>query len=300
MWRFVQISDPHLASQRDGIWNNNFLCTMMPDVMLCLKRDLAKIQPEFILATGDIVSNQSRDAVFAARDLMDSLGFPYYPMGGNHDFVGRDSRSWFIEAYHAQLPAPRPWYSFDHNELHFCVLDAWWQWSDGTLSEISEATIATTQYKNLLGAFWALPPHMFEWLEQDLSANRDKKTIVSCHYPAIPIPERMRRPDMNDGGYLQNGAELVELLDGHPQVKALFCGHVHMHYIERVRNVTHVITAALPEYPTEFREIEVHDDRLEIFTRGLSDTSFARRSLIPGKNWTSGTLEDRRATISLV
>ena len=82
MWRFVQISDQHLGSQIDGQWNNRFLCSMMPDVIRCLKRDLTGLQPEFILATGDLSSQQTRDAMFAARDLLDSLGFPYYPMGG--------------------------------------------------------------------------------------------------------------------------------------------------------------------------------------------------------------------------
>ena len=97
MWRFVQLTDPHLASRRDGEWNNGFLCTMMPDVMACLRRDLAALAPEFILATGDICSHQTRAAMFEARDLMESLGIPYYPMGGNHDFVLEDSRDWFVE-----------------------------------------------------------------------------------------------------------------------------------------------------------------------------------------------------------
>ena len=103
MWRFVQISDPHLGSQTDGEWNNRFLYSMMPDVIRCLKRDLAGLQPDFILATGDLSSQQTRDAMFAARDLMDSLGFPYYHLGGNHDFLNAKTRSWFLEAFHAHL-----------------------------------------------------------------------------------------------------------------------------------------------------------------------------------------------------
>lgn len=59
--------------------------------MACLAKDLKALAPDFILATGDIVSKQTREAMFEARDLMDSLGIPYYPMGGNHDFVLQDS-----------------------------------------------------------------------------------------------------------------------------------------------------------------------------------------------------------------
>ncbi len=299
MWRFVQVSDPHLGSTRDGKWNNGFLCSMMPDVMRCLKRDLARIKPEFILATGDLASQQTRDATFAARDLMDSLGFPYYPMGGNHDFVVQDSREWFIEAFHAQLPAKRTWYSFDHKNLHFVVLDAWWMWSDDTLHDVSEKTVAKMQHKHLKGARWALPPEQLAWLDEDLAAHRGLATIVSCHYPAIPIPARRRRPNMEDAGNLENGGDIIAIMKRHPQVKAYVSGHVHMHFVETVEGVTHIATGALPEYPTEFREYLVHDDRIEVRTMGLSDTSFAARSLIPGNEWTSGEECDRQVAIPL-
>ncbi len=73
-----------------------------------------------------------------------------------------------------------------------------------------------------------------------------------------------------------------------------------MHFIEVRDGITHVCTGALPEYPTEYRDICVYEDRMEVTTRGLSDASFAARSLIPGNEWTAGEPEDRTATISLV
>ena len=87
MWRFVHLTDLHLASTRDGEWNNRFLCSMMPEVMACLKGDLEALGPDFLLITGDVVSCQTREAMFTARTMLDGLGIPYYPMGGNHDFV---------------------------------------------------------------------------------------------------------------------------------------------------------------------------------------------------------------------
>lgn len=299
MWRFVQLSDPHLGSTVDGRWNNSFLCTMMPAVIKCLKRDLAELAPEFILATGDIVSLQTRDAMFAARDLMDSLGLPYYPMGGNHDFVLEDSRAWFLEAFHAHLPERKTYYSFTHRGLHFCVLDPWWQWADNSLSEISETSVLEHLDKDLKGARWALPPHQFEWLEKDLSLHSGLPTVVASHYPAIPIPDRLCRPGMKNGGCLENGPLLIDLLRNHRQVKMVISGHVHMHFIEMLDGLTHVTTGALPEFPTEYRDVQVYDDHLEVHTRGLSDTSFAARSLIPGREWTSGHPCDRRAIVSL-
>lgn len=299
MWRFVHLTDPHLASQRDGEWNNRFLCSMMPEVMACLATDLKTVAPDFILATGDIVSKQTREAMFEARDMMDALGIPYYPMGGNHDFVLQDSRAWFLEAFSHRIPSANTVYSFTHKDLHVCVLDAWWLWADGTISPVSERTIAANIDNGLKGQRWAIPPEQFVWLENDLKVHATEKTIVAVHYPMVPIPDRMRRPGFQNGGCLNNGNLLQGLLERHPQVKAVFSGHVHLHFIERLNGLTQVVTAALPEFPTEYRIVDVHPDRLEITTRTLSDPQFAQRSLIPGKDWTAGTPADRTATIPL-
>lgn len=298
-WRFVQLSDPHLGSQLDGRWNNNFICTMMPDVIRCLRRDLARLKPDFILATGDLASDRTIDAVYAARDLLDSLGFPYYPMGGNHDFSSEETRAWFLDAFQHRLPVKDTVYSFTHKNLHFCVLDPWWVWEDGSLFPASEPQIAAVQNRTLKGARWAVPPHQLAWLEDDLSAHSSIATVVSVHYPAVPIPTRLKRPGMQDGGFLQNGALLVDVLRKYPQVRVVITGHVHMHFIENLGGLLHVTTGALPEYPTEYRDFHVYDDRIEVHTCGLSDSSFAARSLIPGNEWTSGEPQDRTAVIPL-
>lgn len=299
MWRFIQISDPHLASQSDGVWNNNFLCSMMQDVMACLKKDLNQLNPDFILATGDIVSTQTHQAMLQARDQMDHLGIPYYPMGGNHDFVLPESRDWFLEAYTHRLPTPNTFYTFTHNNLHFIVLDPWWKWSDDSLHLESEKTIAKTQETTLAGARWELPPEQIDWLNTTLANNPNTPTIIACHYPFIPIPQRLHRPEFKNGGYLENGGEVCDLLAQHPQVKAVFTGHVHMHFIETINGLTHICTGALPEFPTEYRSIQVTDNTLTINTHPLSDPQFAQRSLIPGKDWTHGDPQDREITIPL-
>lgn len=299
-WRFVQVSDPHLASTYDGEWNHKVICTMMPAVMQCLRGDLAEIAPDFILATGDIASRQTRDAMLEARDLMDSLGLPYYPMGGNHDFVLPDSRDWFLEAFAHRLPEQRTYYSFDHKGLHFVVLDPWWMWGDDSLSPVSEATVADRLDKDISGARWALPPDQFVWLEHDLKHHASMPTLVAVHYPPIPVPVRLKFPGFKDSGYLNNGPLLMERLSAYPQVKAVFCGHSHVNYVEYSHGIPQISTGALPEFPCEYREIQVFDDRLEVYTRPLSDPSFAERSKVVSKVVTQGEPTDRRVTISLL
>ncbi|HEO69678.1 MAG TPA: hypothetical protein ENN80_00325 [Candidatus Hydrogenedentes bacterium] len=300
MWRFLHVSDPHLGSDTDGEWNNRFLCTMMPEVMACLRRDIARFEPDFILATGDIASKQTREAMFVARDLMDLLGVPYYPMGGNHDFALEEARGWFVDAFGTHLPTGETTYAFAHKNLRFCILDPWWLWSDGTLQPFSEGAKAATMDKTLAGMRWAVPQEQLAWLEEELTNHADVSTIVATHYPAVCIPERLRRPGLNDAGRLANGDELIGLLGRFSHAKAIFSGHVHMHFIEPLsESLTQVVTGALPEFPVEFRCVDVHEECLEITTHGLSDGGFAERSLIPGKEWTAGAAQDRTATLRL-
>jgi 3',5'-cyclic AMP phosphodiesterase CpdA len=296
MWRFVHLTDPHLGSIVDGEWNNRFLCTMMPGVMACLRRDLAHIKPDFVLVTGDIASQQTRDAVFAARDFLDALHIRYYPAGGNHDSLCAASREWFIEAFQPHLPGGDTVYAFTHKHLHFCVLDPWWLWTDGTLSPVNEPSAADSPMA--LGK-WALPPQQLKWLEHDLRRHRNMHTIVAVHVPAIPLPGRLQRPDLKYAGHLENGAALLEILQRHSQVKAMLTGHLHMHCIERVNGLAHVVTGALPEYPVEYRDIQVYPDRIEIHTCALTDTAFASRSLIENRKWTGGQTVDRHHVIPL-
>ena len=291
MWSFVQLSDPQLGGQTDTQEHNRVIRTLMPDIIACLRQDLAEVNPDFILATGDISGEQSRDSVFAARDLLDSLGFQYYPMGGNRDFAREESRVWFLDAFSAHLPIQDTVYSFTHRGLHVCILDPWWRWPDGTLSPHAADDLPVRE--------WAIPPHQLEWLDRDLSAHASEPTIVGLHSPAADVPTRLRRPGMADHGRIVNADMLGEFLGRHSCVRAVFSGHRHMHYVAPAYGLVHIVTASLPTYPNEYRVVHVYQDRLEVETRGLSDASFAQCSLVSGNEWTAGEEEDRSLTISL-
>ncbi len=299
MWRFVHLSDLHLASERDGEWNNRFLCSMMGDVMDCLRGDLQALRPDFLLITGDVVSTQTREAMLTARGMLDRIGIPYYPMGGNHDFVLPESRAWFVEVFGDILPEPRSYYTFVHKGVRFCALDAWWCWPDGSLRPEGPQVAVDSIDESLKGLYWALPEEQMVWLEGVLSGDSATPTVIAVHYPVVAVPKRLRKPGFRDGGSLENGAELMVLLARHAQVRAVFTGHVHANFIETWDMVTHVTTGGLPEYPVEYRVIEVSEEGMKVRTRGLSDPSFAKRSLIPGHGYTAGTAGDRAAVIRL-
>ncbi len=299
MWRFAHITDPHLASTRNGVWNNKFLCSIMPEVMTCLRGDIERLAPDFLLVTGDIVSHRSREAVFKARDALETLNRPYYPLPGNHDTYSMAARAWYLEAYESRLPTANTVYSFVHKNLRFCVLDPWWVWRDGALMPTPEPDIAQKQDSGLRDTRWALPPEQFVWLESVLDAYPQLPTCIATHYPALPVPERLQRPGYQHAGALENGELLMNVLSKYPQVKALFCGHVHTNSITWRHDIVQISTSALPEYPVEFREVLVYQDRMEVKTRGLSDPSFAQKTCIPGHEYTAGDAEDRTVSIPL-
>jgi 3',5'-cyclic AMP phosphodiesterase CpdA len=291
MWRFIQLSDTHLGGQFDDKGNNRLIGRMMPDVIRCLRNDLSSDPPDFALVTGDITMEQTRDAMFAARDLLDSLGFPYYPIGGNADFVNDETRRWFADAFKAQIPGSETVYSMSHKGLHFAMLDPWWNWPDGSLLPVAPPPDQQCG--------WSVPPWQFDWLKRDFDSHRDEPTLVVVHYPCTPVPERMRAANMVDHGHLSNGDLLSLFLQCFPQVKAVLNGHAHMHIGFSDNALWHITTAALIEYPNEYREARVHSDRIEFHCRALSESRYSASSLIEGREWTGGEEQDRTIIVPL-
>ena len=290
MWRFIQFADTHLGGNTDGVGNHRLIRTLMPGVIGCLRQDIQELRPEFLVPTGDITSIQTRDAMFAARDLLDSLRTPYLPVGGNSDFQLEQSRSWFVDAFQAWLPIRDTVYSVTHRGVHFCILDPWWRWPDGTLCPFAGSEEGDYS--------WGLPPHQIDWLKHNLNAHSTLPTIIVCHVPTTPLPARFCREGSVDRGSLWNGELFLDQVMRHKQVKAIFSGHSHINYVERINGLTQVVTGALLEYPVEYRDIHVGNDGLEIHTRGLSDATYAARSLVEGMEWTAGEPADRTATIA--
>ncbi|HQL93267.1 MAG TPA: metallophosphoesterase [Candidatus Hydrogenedentes bacterium] len=298
-WHFVHLSDPHLSSTHDGVWNSRFLCTMMPDLMARLGEDLRALRPEFLLVTGDIVSVKTREGMLAARDGLEVLGIPYYPLGGNHDFVLPESREWFLEAFAHRLPERNTFYGFEHRNLRFHVLDAWWEWSGGELRPVPQDKSADEMDEDLKGLHWGIPEDQLVWLENRLSRPFAGWDVVAVHYPAMRVPDRLRFEGFRDGGRLVNGAGLLALMNRFSRARAVFSGHVHVHFAETVGHVTQVTTGSLPEYPSEYRVVRVFEDRMEAVATPLSDPSFAARSFLPGRELTAGQPQDRSVVIPL-
>jgi hypothetical protein len=85
------------------------------------------------------------------------------------------------------------------------------------------------------------------------------------------------------------------------RVKVAFAGHWHISDTIYEDGVTFCQTAALREYPFEFRLVTVEPERLSVTTHGLDDDTFQRQSYVEawGNRWVAETDTDRSFQIRL-
>lgn len=298
-WSFVQCSDLHLGYNTDGIWNNRVLTSKSFEIFQCFLNDVVTYSPEFIIITGDICSCEDDVTPQKIKDLFVSIKIPLYLLGGNHDLSNHQIRERELKYFDTELPEGEFTYAFTHKKLRFCMLEVSWKWKDSTVHAIRDPDHHIDMKESHKGLQWVLSKEHLNWLENELKEHKKYPVIVSIHTPLFPIPERCKFEGYQDSGILSNAGEVLELLYNHPQTCIILSGHMHMNYLIKEKNVVQITTSALCEYPIEFRQFIVHEDRVEMLTYGLSKPDYAQQSLIPGRESVRGFHEDRTAIIYL-
>ena len=165
---------------------------------------------------------------YADIDLVKrALGRPLYNIFGNHDFRPSASEEQFREA--ATLKGLRAaYYSVRKGGVRFIFLNTSDIATHSALKSSPEYDLAkrwldslklagspsAKEYNGAIGAA------QLKWLEKELNAAERKGEIavVSCHMLLLPSACKES---------LWNSREVVALLESHPCVKAVFCGHRH-------------------------------------------------------------------------
>ena len=150
-------------------------------------------KPDAVLATGDLVQDETRQGYERFRDAMLNLNAPVHCIPGNHD-----SPRIMAEILN------KPPFQFCGSAVYdnWCVimLNTAVRWDDGGRLETNE----------------------LERLEQTLTAHPEHHTLIGMHHHPIPIGSQWL-----DGLNLRNSDEFLEIIDQHAQVKAVAWGHVH-------------------------------------------------------------------------
>jgi len=192
----AQISDTHILAEGRRVYGEI-------DSAGGLARAIEQLNaldpaPDLVLATGDLTDRGRPGDYAELRRILARLRHPLYLMPGNHD-----DRAALKAAFPEQpFPAEGEFlhYAIEGWPLRILMLDTQVPGSDG--GELCPARLA--------------------WLEARLAEGIGKPTLIAMHHPpvAIGIGEL-------DATSCANAEEFGAIVQRHPEIERIACGHVH-------------------------------------------------------------------------
>ena len=196
MVRVVQITDLHLTTDSGSKLYD-------VDTGFTLGRVISRInqltvQPDIVIATGDLVEDPSRAAYIRLRGYLFKLNCPVYVLPGNHDHTD-NMRKWLI-----------------NDGIHF-----------DTRSSIGKWEFVFVNSQVVGKDHGCVSVDELAVLERNCSACGEKPILVSIHHtPDLTCP--------CSGCQLENSAELIEVLSRYENVKGVIAGHTHLERQSRI------------------------------------------------------------------
>ena len=248
---FVFMTDIHVAPERHA--TEGFLKAI---------ETANKLKPDFVLTGGDNImdalgQNFSRaDSLYNLyEETVKNLKMPVYSTMGNHEIFGLYTKSgvnpdhpeYGKKLYEDRLA--QRYYSFDHKNWHFIVLDG----------------MGFTEDRHYYGV---VDKEQLEWLKNDLEkTGKDRPVAISIHIPLLSVGEQIMAGPTEAFGQVSiitNAHEVISLLEQY-NVKMVLQGHLH--FLEDIYyNGIHYITGGAvssnwwkgPRYGMEEGFVEVN------------------------------------------
>jgi len=219
---------------------------LQPEVFPRLVRQMAALNPEFVIGTGDYIYGagsqdtlryQWNEFFRAMAPLQDRKPTYFVPAPGNHEIAGGAGNALFVQYFR------RLYFSFDRGGSHFIILN--------TEVPGQESRIADQQRI---------------WLKKDLAAAANAAHIfIALHRPFYPVGAH--RGDSLDM-YPTERDGLHRIFAQH-RVTCVFAGHEHLYNRQTRDGVTYIITGgggaplyAEPEDGGFYHFLSVKADRL--------------------------------------
>ncbi|KAF3996587.1 phosphodiesterase [Glaciimonas immobilis] len=192
-----QISDLHIKAHGKKSYR-------IVDTAESLRRCVAQVnalrpRPDAMVITGDLVDFGLAEEYVFLRHLLQSLEMPFYLIPGNHDDRS-NLRDAFPEHTYLQQSKERIEYVIDDYPLRIVALD----------TVIPQSSCG------------ALAADSLVWLDQVLAAQLHKPTVIIMHHP----PFHTGIGHMDKIG-LAEPQVLAAVVQRHPQVERILCGHLH-------------------------------------------------------------------------
>jgi Icc protein len=234
----LQISDTHLHAAADSRMRGVTTYATFLSVLEHAQSD-ARWPVDAIIATGDIVQDESRAGYERFRAALEPLAVPVYSIPGNHDDPNLMSEILTSGSFHLG------------GELRH-----------GSWSIVLLSTFLAGEDAGGLG-FARL-----SGLRKALAAHSGQHVLIAMHHHPMPMGSAWL-----DGVALRDAPELWRVIDAHPEVRGVVCGHVHQ-ASDRMRNNVRFMSTpstcaqflpgneffALDDRPPGMRWIQLYDD----------------------------------------
>ena len=242
--RFATMNDVHIGTEQVGLiqgigspmsWpdpdNPHYLFSARSAVAGINDRDV-----DFTIIKGDLTGEYTLDQFETARQVLDELAAPYYPMRGNHDRVGENPEDYFLKVFGDKLPdKSRAWFAMTHAGVRFLCLDSN-RLEDGW-PEVSEEQLA--------------------WLAAELAAHASAPTFVLLHH-AVTAAATMVFTLLGE-----NRKSFIDTVAPHDQVVGILSGHSHrdaITYEAALGSIPCIETAATLHYPSGYAVYDVYSN----------------------------------------
>jgi Icc protein len=243
--RLLHITDTHLHASADGRMRGVYTDATLRAV---LDRALAEPDPpDAILATGDLVQDETRAGYERLRELLGPCNLPVYCLPGNHD----------------ELQTMRE--VLDVAPFQVCGDAHFGNWA---------VILLNSHYDG--ADFGLLATNELQRLYDLLASAAATHYLVCLHHQVLSMGSRWL-----DGVGLRNADDLVEILDEFSSVRGVVWGHVHQASDRRRQGVRFLSSPSTCSQFLPNSDDFVLDDRppgyrwLNLFANGRIDTNVA-------------------------
>ncbi len=190
-------------------------------------------RPDIALLTGDLVDFGRPEEYALLREILAPLAMPLYAIPGNHDEREAMRAAFADQAY---LPQGGDFlqYVVEGYPLRLIGLD----------------TLVPGEPRGELCA------RRLAWLDAELARAPERPTILFMHHP--PFLTGLANMDWQN---CANGESLGAIVERHPQVQRLLCGHVH----RPIHLTWHGICASIAPSPSHSCALDLNPDATHDF-----------------------------------
>ena len=260
LYSFLVLNDLRAGATDSRAWP---LAGRLGDAISAISKAAPGRAPKFVMAGGGLTATGAATDIGQVAGIVGRLGCPWYASLGPSDRVPGGTAADMAAALGKALPTGRTWYIYSDIPLRFLVLDASWRKTkSGTYVEFCPP-------EEVVG--FGMPPQELEWLETQLAAAPERKTVVVVHGALVTGHAEPGKPPPTGGGAFLGADQCTSILERHPQVVAVFAGDADRDAITSVGTAMHVQNGPLSRYPFVYKQVTVYATHLEVTTHQLTD-----------------------------